>query len=90
MKKTAFIRLYGIVQGVGLRYQVYRKATELGLKGYAKNLVDGSVEIEAEGDERDILSLLDFIKNDIRYARVEDIDITWREYRGEYMDFNIH
>ncbi|MDI6602091.1 MAG: acylphosphatase [Thermoanaerobacteraceae bacterium] len=90
MKKMAHIRLYGVVQGVGLRYQVYRKAAELGVNGYAKNLVDGSVEIEAEGEEEDILKLIDFVKNGIRYARVEDMDIAWHEYKGEYMGFNIH
>ncbi len=90
MKKTAAIRLYGIVQGVGLRYQVYRKATELGVKGYANNLEDGSVEMGAEGEEQDILNLVDFIKNNIRYARVEDVDIKWQEYKGKYVDFNIY
>lgn len=90
MKKTAFIRLYGIVQGVGLRYQVYRKATELGLNGYAKNLADGSVEIEVEGEEQDIFNLINFIKNDIRYARVEDVDTKWQDYKGKYIGFNIH
>lgn len=89
MKKTAHMRLYGIVQGVGLRYQVYRKATELGVNGYAKNLADGSVEIEVEGEEEGIDRLIDFIKNDIRYARVEDIDVTWSQYEGKYLDFAI-
>ncbi len=90
MKKTALIHLYGMVQGVGLRYQVYIKANELGLKGYVNNLFDGSVKMEVEGDKQDILKLIEFIKNDMHYVRVEDMDIEWSEYKGKYMDFDIH
>ena len=90
MKKTALIHLYGMVQGVGLRYQVYIKANELGLKGYVNNLFDGSVKMEVEGDKQDILKLIEFIKNDMHYVRVEDMDIECSEYKGKYMDFDIH
>lgn len=39
----------GDVQGVGFRAFVVRIGASLGLKGYAKNLPDGTVEIAAEG-----------------------------------------
>ncbi len=39
----------GMVQGVGFRYYCYRNAVQLGINGYAKNLHNGDVEIEAEG-----------------------------------------
>ena len=41
----------GNVQGVIYRFNTQKKALELGLKGYAKNLPDGSVEVVAEGSE---------------------------------------
>jgi acylphosphatase len=40
----------GEVQGVGYRWAVQRQANRLGLSGYAENLPDGSVRVEAEGD----------------------------------------
>jgi len=44
----------GVVQGVGFRPFVYRIALENNLKGYVKNMGDGTVEIEVEGSEKDI------------------------------------
>ncbi len=38
------VRFYGRVQGVGFRYTTYRLAREMGVRGYVKNLEDGSVE----------------------------------------------
>jgi acylphosphatase len=48
----------GRVQGVNFRYYVYRKARQLGLKGYVCNLDDGRVEILAQGSRDDIENLI--------------------------------
>ncbi|KYO64812.1 acylphosphatase [Thermovenabulum gondwanense] len=89
MKKTVYARIYGIVQGVGLRYSVLMKAKELGLKGYVKNMPDFSVELEVEGDGDKIDTLLNFIKNGVRWAKVERIDTKIQDYQNKYEDFNI-
>ena len=89
MKKSACIQLYGIVQGVGMRYHVFTKASRLGLTGYVKNMSDGSVKIEAEGEEADILSLVDYVKNGVRWARVEHVEIKWDDFKDSYKRFEI-
>jgi acylphosphatase len=48
--KTVSINLYGRVQQVGFRYFVFRLAAEVGVLGFVKNLSDGSVYVEAEGE----------------------------------------
>ncbi|HKX67202.1 MAG TPA: acylphosphatase [Intrasporangium sp.] len=45
---TFFVR--GRVQGVGFRWWTRARALELGLVGHARNLVDGRVEVVAQGD----------------------------------------
>ncbi|MCD6379892.1 acylphosphatase [bacterium] len=46
----------GIVQGVGFRYFTRRAARESGLEGFVRNLPDGTVEAEVEGD-RDMIEV---------------------------------
>ena len=51
----------GSVQGVGFRFFVQHKATSLGLRGWARNLSSGEVEVYAVGSDdrlRDLTSAL--------------------------------
>ena len=41
--------VHGDVQGVGYRFFAQRQAARLGLRGYVRNLRDGTVEVVAEG-----------------------------------------
>jgi len=57
--KCIHLIVSGRVQGVFFRANVRNKANELGLKGYAKNLPDGNVEVVAEGDEEKLEELIE-------------------------------
>ncbi len=46
------ITVTGIVQGVSFRYYTQDKAKQLGLKGFVTNQANGTVYIEAEGEEK--------------------------------------
>mgnify|MGYP001088159789 CR=1 FL=1 len=75
-KKTKIrkhIIFYGRVQGVGFRYYALHKANQLGLTGWVKNLYDGSVEMEVEGQEELIDQLIIFLQNRT-YIWIERID----------------
>jgi acylphosphatase len=52
MKK--YFIVHGFVQGVGYRYLVRRIALRYDLKGFARNLRDGSVEILVDGEKDSI------------------------------------
>ena len=47
----------GRVQGVGFRASCHRRALELGLRGWVRNRLDGSVEVQVEGPPQDIAEL---------------------------------
>lgn len=53
------IHVFGKVQGVFFRASTKEKADELSIKGFVRNEPDGSVYIEASGDEG---SVKEFIK----------------------------
>lgn len=88
MKKRYIIRLSGIVQGVGYRPFVYRKALEHHICGWVNN-TGAAVIVDAEGEE---YKLRPFITDIIRYtpvlASVEKCEITQEKLRG-YGNFEI-
>lgn len=79
----------GRVQGVGFRYFCQREAQLLDLKGYAKNLMTGDVEIVAEGEQDKVDALKSAIQHNHPYAKVTNIiekDIPFSE---NYTEFSI-
>lgn len=67
------IVFYGRVQGVGFRYYAVNKANQLGLNGWVKNLPDGTVEMEVQGEEPLIDQLIIFLQNRT-YIWIEKLD----------------
>lgn len=76
--------VYGQVQGVGFRYFVIQKAQALGLRGYARNESDGSVEVLAQGPRPALERLLALLRQGPSAAYVRDVRVTWNT-PGEYM-----
>lgn len=89
METRAHILVQGLVQGVGFRWFVARHAHGLGLKGHVKNMFDGSVEVEAEGDRSLIEELIKNLKVGPRSAQVRDLHIEWLPLRNETKAFEI-
>ncbi|MGB8490450.1 MAG: acylphosphatase [Bacteroidales bacterium] len=69
------IRVTGMVQGVGFRWTAASEARHLKLKGYVKNMPDGSVYIEAEGDREKLDQFIEWCRTGPRYGYVESVDI---------------
>ena len=90
MESAVHIVVEGLVQGVGYRWFAARKAEGLGLTGYVKNLYDGSVEVEAQGDRSLLEELIHDLKIGPRSAQVRDMKIEWKQLRpGEHTHFEI-
>jgi acylphosphatase len=75
-KKNLQINISGRVQGVGFRYSAVHKAQQLGIKGFVKNMYDGSVFIEAEGDEISMDHFLIWCNKGPSFSRVEKVSTT--------------
>lgn len=65
----------GSVQGVGFRYWTARKADGLELAGYARNLFDGTVEVEAEGPQDAVDALVALLRVGPPTATVTDVTV---------------
>ena len=87
---SVYAIVYGYVQGVFFRAFVSRRATELGLTGYVRNLPDGeTVEVNAEGERQQLEKLIGYLKVGPPGAKVEKVVTNWSEYTGSYSRFSI-
>jgi len=75
MKKSLSIHVYGKVQGVGFRFYTNKKANELGVNGFVKNMRDGSVRIEAEAEDVVMEEFLSWVKHGPEWARVSKVNV---------------
>lgn len=64
----------GRVQGVGFRHFTYKTAQELGIKGWVKNLRDGTVETVFTGLPENVFTMKERLKEGPPRARVQHIE----------------
>ena len=74
--ERATVRVTGVVQSVGFRPFVYRRAVANDLRGTVRNLGDAGVRIELEGDAADVDAFLEALREDPPpLARVESVSV---------------
>lgn len=87
--KRARIIITGLVTGVGFRSYTRNYAKEIGLKGYVKNLRDGTIEVVAEGYDKQFQTFLQLLRKGPLGAKVKNIDVDWQEPRNEFEGFEV-
>ncbi len=88
-KARVHIVVHGRVQGVFYRASTQEKAKQLGLAGWVKNRLDGSVELVAEGDREKTEELAEWCRVGPERAQVSFVDTNWESYTGEFNEFTI-
>jgi acylphosphatase len=79
----------GHVQGVAYRAFAHDAALKCGVRGGVRNLPDGKVEAEAEGDREAIEAFVECLRAGPLQAKVEDLNIEWLPPTGLPVDFQI-
>ncbi len=79
----------GMVQGVGFRYYCYRNAVQLGINGYAKNLHNGDVEIEAEGGVSEMNEFIKQVQIGPKFSKINSTSVVRMPFEGNYKEFSI-
>ena len=79
----------GRVQGVGYRYFAAQKANEMGIKGWVKNAVDGSVIVVAQGIEEEIKTFIDYLYIGPTRSRVDQISKVKFNTLSDFNNFSV-
>lgn len=65
----------GMVQGVGFRYESVRAARRIGIVGWVRNCMDGSVELEIQGEPEPVAQMIEWLWHGPQWARVDDVTV---------------
>jgi acylphosphatase len=76
------VYLGGDVQGVFFRAETRRRARELGLGGWVRNLPDGRVEAVFEGSDDAVETMVEWCRHGPRGARVSEVEAAEEEPEG--------
>lgn len=81
---------HGRVQGVGFRFSAQQKAVEYNLTGYVRNLANGDVELEVEGEKSKVKDFIEEIESGLNpFIRIDHLKVTRFERKKGYSEFSI-
>ena len=81
IRKHVIVR--GTVQGVGFRYWTRAEALRVGVTGWVRNRLDGTVEAEIEGSAEAVEAMLRWLSSGPTSAQVTGLDSQDIEPQGD-------
>ena len=82
-------KVSGKVQGVWFRKYALDSARDIGVVGMVKNLVDGTVLVNASAKDENLRKFKELLENGSPNSRVDKIDYSWEDSYVEYSTFEI-
>ncbi len=84
----AHVIFSGYVQGVGFRYTARRVAGGFAVTGWVRNLPDGKVELEAQGERAEVEACLEAVRSRMR-PNIRGENVSWIGARDDETEFGI-
>lgn len=85
----AHVFVHGRVQGVSFRYYTIQEAQRLGVRGWVRNRMDGSVEALLQGPRDRVELMIKWCHSGSPYARVSEVVVDWEEPSDSLSDFKL-
>ncbi|MGB8598490.1 MAG: acylphosphatase, partial [Burkholderiales bacterium] len=79
MKVSKHLHIHGRVQGVYFRESMRERAEQLGVTGWVRNCLDGSVEATIHGEQYAVALLIEWARHGSSQAKVERVDVSHSE-----------
>ena len=86
--KTIQVIFAGRVQGVGMRFFVNRSAGKFGVKGYVKNVFNGTVQSVMQGEDKILDEFIEYIKRNAP-GKIDRLNVTVLDTDKEYKRFQV-
>ena len=78
----AHVYIFGKVQGVGYRLSTQSEAVKLGIKGWVRNVFDGSVEAVFEGEQKAVDQMIQWCHQGPPAAVVKNVQVEYETPEG--------
>ena len=78
------IEVSGKVQSISFREEIKKRADKYGVRGFAKNHLDGHVEIVFEGERTAVLKVREWLEKGRHLARYERYEFKWKMFINEF------
>lgn len=88
MNKCYHIFFSGAVHGVGFRYSAREIADKYKISGWVKNLPDGRVEVQAQGEPGDLDNFVQILKDNFK-GYIKKTELQELPHNAEFQDFSI-
>ena len=85
----ALLKITGDVQGVFYRDNAKKKAISLGLTGFVKNMSEGDVIACVQGEKEKVEDFITWCHEGSPSAKVDHVEVTWREPLDNFNSFEI-
>ena len=76
MLESRLLRVYGRVQGIGYREACVGRAREMGVTGWVRNRMDGSVEVLLQGSPQQLADMCTWLRDGMTWALVDELEAT--------------
>jgi acylphosphatase len=83
-KVRIHIFVSGKVQGVNFRAEIKKKADKYSVSGFAKNLLDGQVEIVLEGERVKVLEVIGWLGKGPQISKISRYEQKWEMFINEF------
>jgi len=88
MKKAVRLYIKGTVQGIFFRQFIKDNAEKINVKGFARNLEDGRVEVFMEGNNEDVDKMTELCRKGPKHSKIDDVEIKEEKFQ-DFKEFKI-
>jgi len=87
--KHAHVIISGFVQGVSFRRFIKDNAQKLGITGWVRNVSNGVIEAQFQGEEEAINNMIQICKKGPLLSEVKSVEVDWVTDKEPFVDFKI-
>lgn len=89
VKKAFRAVIQGTVQGIFFKQYIKDYADKMKIRGFVRDLENGTVEVVAEGEGDSLKDIISKIREGPKHSQIRNVDVEEKKWSGDYKEFKI-